>query len=61
MATKDDFGEKLIEALEEAVEHHEGRLLSTRVDRVEITPPASEFRGIFEGMNTDFEREEDRY
>jgi hypothetical protein len=38
METKDDFGEKLIEALEEAVEHHEGRL-SAQVDRVEIGPP----------------------
>lgn len=36
MKKKDDFGELLIEALEEAVEHHEGRL-SARVDRVEIT------------------------
>jgi putative transcriptional regulator len=32
----DDFGEMLIQAMEEAVEHHEGRL-SARVDRVEIT------------------------
>lgn len=61
METKDDFGEKLIEALEEAGEHHEGRLLSARADRVEITPPASELRGMPEGMNTDYEREEDRY
>jgi hypothetical protein len=33
---KNGFGEMLIRALEEAVEHHEGRL-AARVDRVEIT------------------------
>ncbi|HLL82364.1 MAG TPA: hypothetical protein VK420_06920 [Longimicrobium sp.] len=60
MEEKRDVGELLIEALEEAIEHENGRLVA-RVDRVEITPPASEFRGILEGMNADFEREEARY
>lgn len=36
MARNDGFGEMLIGALEEAVEHQQGRL-SARVDRVEIT------------------------
>ena len=37
MATNDDFGELLIEALEEAVAYREGRRPGLRVTRYEIT------------------------
>ncbi len=60
MEEKAVLGELLIGALEEAVEHPECRL-TARVDRVEITRPASELRGMLDRMNTDFERDEDRF
>ncbi|HEY0150697.1 MAG TPA: hypothetical protein VGB92_01800 [Longimicrobium sp.] len=58
MEEKRNIGEMLIGALEEAIEHSKGRL-AARVDRVEIKRPASEFRGMLQDMNTDFEREDD--
>lgn len=58
MVENHDFGAMLIDALEEAVEHYEGRL-TARVDRVEIIEPASEGPGMLQGINTGLDREED--
>jgi hypothetical protein len=46
MATNDDFGEVLIEALEEAVAYKQGKLPGLRVDRYEesLVRPESEPR-----------------
>lgn len=41
MATNDEFGELLIEALEEAVAYKQGKLPGLRVDRHEITARAA--------------------
>lgn len=41
MATNDDFGELLIEALEDAVAYKQGKLPGLRVDRHDITARAA--------------------